>query len=238
MREFRIEDDGLRRQNKVTAISFGLVLSPLLAVALFVVFQGTGFLAGVDLGPMVGACIGGMLLGGYFMAGNEALNRADRQRTFVLDDSNVTRKKPGFADVTIRYSDISFLGEQLKWLVVQSAVSATRISIPRDVSGYELIRAELATHHPLSPRVKYLPSALLLRSALPWLASLAGWAAIVWSRDLRIVAPAGAVAIYFLGSASYRFWISLPRVRRWLASICLGPAWLIAAILIYRAAHR
>ena len=151
----------------------------------------------------------------------------------------ITAKRSRFPEVAIAFSDITSLSEELKWLIVKSTFPPRKISISRDVNGYELICAELAKHHPLSPRVKLLPMGVLLKGALPLSASIVAWAGILGSRDLRIVIPAGAVAVSVLGLSSYRLWLPLRRVRmRWVAPISLGSAWLLAAILIYRAVRR
>jgi hypothetical protein len=96
------------------------------------------------LGTVVGACVVGF---------REALHLAERQMVFVLNDNEIVRKRKGYPDVTIAFSEIATLREELRWLIIKTAEPQRKIGIPNTVSGYDAICAELAKHHPFSSRV-------------------------------------------------------------------------------------
>ncbi|MGA8539843.1 MAG: hypothetical protein WB566_10110, partial [Terriglobales bacterium] len=93
----------------------------------------------------------GGVVGASALACREALRRAEREMVFVLDDTGIARKRKGFPEVKIAFSEVEYLGEELRWLVVKSIEPRRKIAIPNDVQGFEIIRAELAKHHTLSP---------------------------------------------------------------------------------------
>jgi hypothetical protein len=64
--------------------------------------------------------------------------------------------------------------------------------------------------------------------------SILSWAAVMWFSDLRVVIPAGAIALITLASGSHRLWTLLYRSsKRPLLWTSLGFAWLVAFLLIY-----
>jgi hypothetical protein len=58
------------------------------------------------------------------------------------------------------------------------------------------------------------------------------WAAVLWFRDMTLVLVAGAVALGFLVSESYRLWVCSVVVRSAFCAGCLGLAWLATLVLI------
>lgn len=235
MQEFRIEGHALRREHRFSVLSWGTILLLTTATILLFVLGVTGHLSANSnlrwlfvftfFGAVIGACILGCL---------EALHYAKRQMVFVLDDNEIIRKRQGYPDVKIAFSEIETLSEELRWLIINSTEPRRKIAVPNNVRGYEVIRAELAKHHDLLPLAKFP----LKSAALPPVAILC-WAAVLWLRDPRVVVPAGAIGLTLLVFGSYQLWILLRRGRkRSFALVCLGFAWIAAALIIYARAVR
>jgi hypothetical protein len=163
------------------------------------------------------------------LAFRETLSAAERQMVFVLDDKGITRNRRGFPPLHIAFSDIDYLGEEMRWLIVTSAQPPKQIGVPKSVKGYELIRAELSRHYPLSsPQQKFR-----LRSATLVALSVLVWVAAFWFRDMRIAIPSGVVALTLLAVGSYRLWTLLHRgPKKALSWICVGVVWIVTILLI------
>lgn len=230
MTEFKIEGEALRRDAQFRMLSWSTVLLLLVATALLFVLGVSGDLTAYPslrllfvftlLGTVVGACI---------FACREALHYAERQMVFVLEDNEVVRKRRGYPEVRISFSEIGALSEELGWLIIKSIEPGRKIAIPNSVKGYGTIRAELTKHHPLSVRV-----AFPLKSTALLAVSLLSWGAALWLRDIRGIMAAGIVAVITLAFGSYRLWALLHRSSmRLLLWITLGFAWLLALLVIY-----
>jgi len=236
MPEFKIEADALskRRELRFRLLSWGTVLS---LFAMTVLIYALGFLgllsvhsdlrwlAWLSVPTILGAGIGALVL-----AFREGLRRAEREMVFVLDDNGIVRKRKGFPDVKIAFSEVDYLGEELRWLVIKSIEPRRKIAIPNDVKGSEVIRAELTKHHALCSAQAKFP----LKSTALLTISILSWAAVLWLRDLRAVIPAGAIALISLAVGTHRLWTLLYRgPKRLLLWVCLGFAWFSAILLIY-----
>jgi hypothetical protein len=230
MQEFRIDKDALKREERWSVLSWGIVaLLFAIAVALFV-FHISGYmddspnLGGVFVLTILVAAILAVIL-----APREGLRRAERKMVFSLDDSRIVRKRPGFPDVKIAFSEIDILSEDLRWLVVISAEPRKKIAIPKNICGYDLVRTELAKHHPLSRR-----AALPLKGTVLLTVSVLSWIALLWFRDVKAMATAGTVAVATLVFGSYRVLALLhKRSNLPLLWAYLGFAWLAALSLIF-----
>lgn len=236
MPEFKIESDALseRRRGKARLLSWGIVLL-LFAMTVLIFIVGFQGLLSVGsnlhwLGWLLVPASLGAVMGTSILSIREARRRAERELVFVLDDNGIVRKRKGFREVRIPFSDVDSLREELRWLIVKGTKPYRKIAIPNNVQGYEVIRAELTKHHTLAPPVNRLP----LRSAAPGIISVLSWVAVLWFRDVRIVIPAAVIAMTFLALASRRMWIVLRGgPRRLLSLFCIGVAWFVAILLIY-----
>jgi hypothetical protein len=236
MPEFKIETDALneRREAKGRLLSWGIVLSlftltvSIYALGLLGLLSSDSdlrWLAWLSVPAIFGAVIGASIL-----AYREALRRAEREMVFVLDDKGIVLRRKGFPEVKIAFCEMDTLGEELRWLVIRSTEPRRKIAIPNNVKGFEVIRAELAKHHALSAQVKKLP----LTSAAPMTISALSWAALLWFRDVRVVIPAGVIAMTLLALGSRRLWTLLrsgPKRLFSLVSLCI--VWFAAILLIY-----
>jgi hypothetical protein len=236
MQEFRIDTNALneKRTAKRQLLSWGIVL---LLFAMPVSTLTLGFLgllsddsslrwlAWLSLPALLGAVIGTSIL-----AFRAALRRAEREMVFVLDKSGIARTRKGYPEVRIAFSEAYTVREELRWLVVKSTEPVRKIAIPNNVKGYEVIRAELAKHHALSAQMKKLP----LKSVVPRAISFLSWGAVLWFRDMRVVIPAGIIAMTLLALGSRRLWTLFPRgPNRFFSLVCLGVVWFSAILLIY-----
>jgi hypothetical protein len=228
--EFKIEGDALRREARFRVLSWSAVLLLMAATVLLFVLGVNGVLGASSslrflfvftlLGTVASACI---------LACREALSYAERQMIFVLCDNGIVRKRQGYPEVKIAFSEINTLREELNWLIINSTEPRRKIAVPTNVKGYEVIRAELAKHHALSAR-----AAFPLKSSALLVVSVLSWAAVLWSRDARIVISAGTVALITLAFGSRRLWTLLHRRSKLpLLWTSLGFAWLVALLLIY-----
>ena len=229
MPEFRIEGDALRRESKIRWWSWGTVLVLTAVMVCLVVLRCFGLKFGPGLSWSLCFCFFVAFFGSCVLAFREALSAAERQMVFTLDDKGITRNRRGFPPLHIAFSDIDYLGEEMKWLIVRSAVPTRKIGISKSVKGYELIRAELSKHYPLSsPERKFQ-----LGSTAPVGLTILAWAAMFWFRDPRVVIPCGVVAITLLAVASYRLWTLLQLgQKKSLSWIGIGAVWIAAILLI------
>ena len=230
MPEFRIENDALKREARFRTLSWGTVLLLVAGAAFLLVLRASGYIGdNSDLGSLFVLAILSAAIIAIILAPGKGLRRAERKMVFALGEKKIVRKRQGYPDVEIAFSEVEALREELRWLVITSTEPRRKIAIPKDVSGYELIRTELAKHHPLSARV-----AFPLRGTALLMASILSWAAVLWFKDVRVVIAAGAVAVATLAFGSYRVSKLLHRrSKRSLLWVSLGFTWLAALLLIY-----
>jgi hypothetical protein len=228
--EFKIEGDALRREARFRVLSWSAVLLLMATTVLLFVLGVNGVLgAGSSLGFLFVFTLLGTVAGAFILACREAMNYAERQMIFVLSDDGIVRKRQGYPEVKITFSEISTLREELSWLIINSTEPRRKIAVPTNVKGYELIRAELAKHHALSARAEFP-----LKSTALLVVSVLSWAAVLRFQDARIVISAGAVALITLAFGSRRLWTLLHRRSKLsLLWASLGFAWLVAFLLIY-----
>lgn len=231
MPEFRIGNDALKREARFRMLSWGTVLL-LAAIGAFLFILGVSGYIGhhSNIGDLfvlatVSAAVMAMIL-----APREGLHRAERQMVFDLDDHRIIRKRRGYPDVEIAFSEIATLGEELRWLVITSSEPRKKIAVPNNVDGYELIRTELAKHHTLSACITSPP----WKSGTLLIISILSWVAVLWFRDVRAIIAAGTVAMITLAFGSYRVWVLLHRSsKRLLLWTFLCIIWFPALLLIY-----
>jgi hypothetical protein len=234
MLEFKIETDALSKKHEMRfrLLSWGTVVLLIAITVLIFVLRFLGLLgADPDLGWLAVLAMLGAVIGASVLACREALRCAEREMVFVLDDTGIARRRKGFPEVKIALSEVDYLGEELRWLIVRSIEPRRKIAIPNDVQGFEVIRAELAKHHVLSLSAQ---TKLPLQSTALMTASILSWAAVLWLRDLRAVISAGVIALALLALGSHRLWtLSRRGPQRLFSLICLGIGWFTAILLIY-----
>ena len=236
MPEFKIEGDALRREARFRVLSWGSVLLLLgVTVLLFTLGVSGDLSASPDLGWLFVLTGLGTVVGASVLAFREALHLAEREMIFVLGDNEIVRKRKGYPDVKIAFSEIATLREELRWLIIKTAEPQRKIAIPNTVSGYHVICAELAKHHPLSARVAGVE--FPVKTAAFLAAAVLSWTAVIWFRDERAVVFFGAGGLITLAIGSHSVWtiMSQSQLRRLrpLLWASLASAWLMAILLIY-----
>jgi hypothetical protein len=122
---------------------------PLLLVTTFV-----GVYAALSSGPHLYATfrwfawfiVVGAIVGAYFLGIRLRVERLKRDIVFLLTEKEVIRRRTGWPDIRIGFSEIGALLERKSWLVVESIPPVKKIAIPTEVEGFAALRAELAKH--------------------------------------------------------------------------------------------
>ena len=230
MPEFKIGGETLRRETRSRTLSWGTVLLLIGATGLLFGLGVSGDLSAYRslrwlfvftfLGSVIGVCV---------LSCREVLHYAERKMIFVLEGDEIVRKRPGYPELRISFSEIDTMSEELGWLIIKSVEPRRKIAIPSSVSGYGAMRAELAKQHPFSD-----PVAFRLRSSALLVIAFLSWGAVLWLRDKRGIIVAGIVAVVALAFGSYRLWALLHRSsKRSLLWGTLGFTWLMALLIIY-----
>lgn len=231
MPEFRVDKNALKQETKFRMLSWGTVLLLTVIAAVLLTLRAFGYIGdSSNLGSFFVLAIFGAAVIAIVLAPREGIHRAERKMIFILEDNAVVRKREGYPDVRIPFSEINTVCEALGRLVITSVEPRRKIGIPCSVSGYEEIRSELAGHCLLSARMKFPWKSIVL----PIIAFL-GWGAVLWLREVPGVIAAGGVAVFTLAFGSYRLWVILrhsPK-RPLLLWVYLGSIWLAALLLIY-----
>jgi len=183
VREFKIETDALskRREIKVRLLSWGAILSLIAIIVLVFVLRFLGLLGAESPARwLVAFALLGAILGFYIEAFRLGMQRAKRRMLFFLSDKEIIRKRDGWPDDKIAFSEIDGVYDGRGWLVVESAEPRRKIRIPHEVSGFEELRAELARHHPFSAQAKPPRAKLAWTNVVVWIVSILNWAAVIF----------------------------------------------------------
>ena len=231
MQAFRFEADELSKKHdtKVRVLSWGAVAVLFLA-AIAIFFLGVSGRIAHDSNLkwlFVFAGVGAPI-GVNIIAFREGLRRAEREMVFILDDAGIVRRRDGYPDIKISFSEFAYVGDELRWLVIESVEPRRKIAIPNEVAGFEVIRDEIIKHHPLDRRKEYRSKSIVL----PITAALS-WAAVLLFHDVRLIVVAGAIALITLLVGCRRFWSVMhegpKRVLMWVG---IGCTWITAILLI------
>ena len=232
MLEFRIENDAWKARPvaKIHLLTWGVLVLSITTAALLFVLRALGMNADLTLRSLLVIAILVAVISANVLAFRRGIQRVEREMTFVLNDNEIIRKRGGWPDVSIAFSEIYDLRAESGWLVVQSTERARKIAIPKEVKGFEELQAELVKHHPLSASVGRAPKRFIVLPAI----SVLSWVAVVWFRDIWVVIPSATVALITLVFGSRRLWVLLHRgPKRLLMWVFLTLIWFSAIFLIY-----
>lgn len=237
MPDYRIEPDALskRHEARIRLMSWGTVVSLFaITVLLFVLrFRGL-FTAQSNLKWLAAFALLGAVIGSFVLVGREALRRAEREMVFGMDENAVVRKRKGWPDERIAFSEVGAIREELRRLVIESTEPYRRIAIPNDVKGFQAIRTELATHHPFSARTKSRGSLFVavVCGLLPWFGGLL----IVATRSITWLAVAGVAITVLSTTGAYLVRKSRDPIgaKHWLIAepMLFGCYYLFALVLV------
>jgi hypothetical protein len=183
------------------------------------------------LGVVVAFCVISAVVGSFILLGRQTLRRAERGMLFVLDDAGISRKREGYPELSILFSEMDYVGEEMGYLVIRASKSQKKIAIPESVRDFEVIRAELASHYPLP--ILTPKAALATRAAFLFAASIVGWTALLVSRRPSLAILGATLGLSTLATGSHHLWALLYRTRRRLLMWTLSLAWLSAILVIY-----
>jgi hypothetical protein len=205
MQEFKIEGEAPIREARVRWLSWGIVLLLFaLSMAIFILHYW-GLVESQAAGVVAIICLLAGFCGACLVGIRTTLSLAFRQMIFVLDDNAIIRRRKGYSDIRIPYSELSYVGEELGTLIVKSSQPYRKIAIPNRVFGYETICAELSKHHALSPQSKFPWKSAAKSAALTGI-SVLSWGVVLSSRDRRLVVPAGVIALTTFTMGIHYLW--------------------------------
>jgi len=177
VREFRIETNP-SSERRETLLFWAALLSPLAVLSVFILSLSLkGYIAFRWLWLLT---LLGTWIGGHIVAFRLRIKGARRRMVFALGDKEIIRKRSGWPDDRIAFSEIEALYERRGGLVVESAEPLKRISIPREVNGFDAIRAELVKHHSLSVQPKPLRSKPSWTRLVVMIVSILSWAVVIF----------------------------------------------------------
>jgi hypothetical protein len=160
--DYKIEPDPLskRHEARIRLASWGTVLSLFAMTVLVFVLCFRGLLtAQSNLKWLAAFALLGLVIGSCVLTGLEALRRAEREMVFVIDENAVVRKRKGWPDERIVFSEVSAIREELRWQVVESTEPYRKMAIPNDIKGYQAIRADQRPipKNPFKPMIRIGP---------------------------------------------------------------------------------
>lgn len=170
------------------------------------------------------------IVAAYLLAFRHGMQIVQSRLAFLLTDEELVRKSDRYPEVRIRLSEISALYEHKHWLFVESAQSASKITIPTTIEGFESLREELGKHSPLT---------IARQSFSLWfILIIAGytlcWSVTLWSHDAAIVGLAGSGVVVFLIWQSLLGYRQLRRIpQRFVIWLPIALSWLAAVLLLY-----
>lgn len=234
MSEFKVISDkkSFRKRERWTRLTLWGAAFALSCITLFVVYGGDSASAQLitALAWLAGLIVAASIVGANLVSYRQGMERVKRDSSFELTDKDLIRRKAGWPDVRIGLAEIRALYERQGWLVVESVEPTRRISIPAEVDGFAMLRAELAKHNSIVTTRR--------RSVLvftPLVVSLICWVVALESKNSATRRLAAAAALIILA------WGSLHLVRlmngkpkRFLVWIIVGISWAAAILLLYQ----
>ena len=171
----------------------------------------------------------GAIVGARSLAVRLGLKRVQRDLVFELTNKGLVRRRSGWPDVRIGFSEISTLYERHGWLVVESVEPRRKIAVPKEVEGFLSLRAELAKHSPI-----IVPPRRSLLRLVPMIASFLCWGLVLWSKDAVVLRIAGTIAVILLAWESFRLTTQLRHSpKRLFLWTFVGLGWVTAALVVY-----
>lgn len=155
--------------------------------------------------------------------------RVRHELTFVLNENELIRKRPGHPDVRLPLSQIKSLYNQSGCLVVAGGDPPLRVAVPKEVENFELLKAELMKYaSPVSPP---------RRSSHGWVTSslfIIFGLLLIWSGNVVTIRAAAGVFVVLLGWESFKLRLLLRNSpKRFLFWLMMGSVWLSTGFLIY-----
>jgi len=97
---------------------------------------------------------------------------------FVLGNQELIRRREGWPEEKIAYSEIKTAYDWLDTLIIKSIDPLRIIAVPREVRGFEVIRVELAKHYPIATEGEILRAKPTWRSVVVGIVTILSWCAL------------------------------------------------------------
>jgi len=136
----------------------------LVSILLFSVYepQGVSRSTNIALAFLMGAIALAALVYGVILSLKEGMWKVKHAFQWELTDDRIIQSHKDGRTVEIPLNTVRSLHEYRGWLLVSGGEPLKGITVPSDISGYEQIKRELASHCALTPlKVKVSPSSLL-----------------------------------------------------------------------------
>jgi len=231
LREYKIETDVTRdrREFRIRLLSWGAVLVLVASTVLLFFLHSLRLRSDPIFGWLAALTIIGAVVCAYIMAFRQGMQRFRRQVVILLSDKEIFRKRRGWPDVRIAFSQIGALYERPGWLVVESVEPHRRIAVPTEVDGFASLRTELAKHGSIVAQ----PQRSLL-GFIPIVVSVLCWGVVLWSKAPNVVTAAAAIAMVLLAWESVRLYMRLRQSpKRLIVLAWVGLGWVAAILLVY-----
>jgi hypothetical protein len=174
----------------------------LLAILLFSVSEPAGLTDSVahKVGWLAGAIVLAECVGATVLTIREGTLKLLRKFRFEFSDSKIIRTREESPSIEIPLDQIESLQEYRGWLVVRGGNRRRQITIPREITGFDVLKRELVARCELNPlKVKAHPS-----SFLPLVLMVLAYFFLLTShsRVLVIIAGISALALQAIGTCT------------------------------------
>ena len=157
-------------------------------------------------------------------------DRLKRSLVFLLTDNGLTRRRKGWPDEHLLFSDIEALHQEKNWLVIESVEPRRKMAVPTDVDNFELLRAEIAKHGTF----KDSPPLGSVSGFVVTVGSLISWWLALESKDVTIVRGASILSLLLLiWAAVYAYRVLKIGSRKPRILVLFSIIWLVVFLLAF-----
>lgn len=219
-------------QGRFRFLGWGAIIL-LLGILIFSIYEPAGLSdsIGHGIGWLAGAIVLAASLGATVFAVKEGTWKLMRRLRFEIVDGKIIKTREESSSIEIPLDQIEGLYEHGGWLFVRGGSPSRQIGIPKQVSGFDVLKSELVAHCELSPlKAKFYPL-----SYLPLFLMILAYFVLFMSHARTVVIGAGVVALALQGVGTYSLWRAL---REKAMPKLLMPTfvfvWLLLAWLVYQ----
>ena len=151
--------------------------------------------------------------------------------SFEVVDNKIVRVMEGRTPIEFPLNEISFIGESRSGLTVRGGEPLRGFVIPRAVNQYGELRQQLSDHCQIVP----IETKIWLLNVFPLILIVALYALLLTAKNANLVLVTGAVALLFLGWATFGMRKTLAKTRSpklLLSAFILS--WLVLLWLVYQ----
>jgi len=194
---YRFPDDEIKRLVNDRLIRSAITYAVMYAIIVIVVEA-----QGVEGSPFIMAFLAAifvvMIVISFFK-----MRRMMAALSITLNDDAISMNVPGVLASEVRRDEVTRIEERPAQALVVHGPGKRVVGVPAKISGYDEIRAALATWRPIEPAK---PDRLNLKRLLVTIAVLGGWTATYLFDDPRVVIPIGSLVAIGLLASSVIVW--------------------------------